>query len=143
MKVSKESQQEKSFFRIKVVLTKNNSFTILFEREIEMKNFVAQFNKVTEFREISDHFEIMPGAIGKGRFGVIKKGRNLTTGQIVAIKELNKKRIKSNEMLQTRREVDALKVCKHSNIVQVYDFFENLETIYIVMEYCGAGDLFE
>ena len=108
-----------------------------------MKDFKSQFNKISEFREISDHYEILPEVVGKGRFGVIKKGRNLKSGQIVAIKELNKKRIKSTEMLQTRREVDALKVCKHSNIVQVYDFFENLETIYIVMEFCGSGDLFE
>lgn len=61
----------------------------------------------------------------------------------MAVKELNKRRIKPIEMLQTRREVDVLKVCKHPNIVQLFDFFENYETIFIVMEFCGAGDLFE
>ena len=46
-------------------------------------------------------------------------------------------------MMQTRRELDALKVCKHPNIIKVFDFFENAETIFIVMEYCDSGDLFE
>ena len=46
-------------------------------------------------------------------------------------------------MLQIIREVDALKTCSHPNIVTFIDYFETQETIFIVMEFCGAGDLFD
>ena len=55
---------------------------------------MSEFNTITEFREIAKHFEILPAVVGKGRFGVIKKAKNIATGQVVAIKELNKRRIK-------------------------------------------------
>ena len=143
LKSTDESLADVSLFRLKVIITLTNTYVILFERESDFKYFISEFNRITGIRQITEKYEIYPAVVGQGRFGVIKKGRNLSTGQIIAVKELNKQRIKQSEMLQTRREVDALKVCKHPNIVQLYDFFVDRETIFIVMEFCGAGDLFE
>ena len=34
-------------------------------------------------------------------------------------------------------------MCKHPNIIQLIDFLENEESIYIVMEYFSGGDLYD
>ena len=39
--------------------------------------------------------------------------------------------------------MEIMKVCQHPNIVRIYDTFENLDYIYIVLELLNGGDLFE
>jgi calcium-dependent protein kinase len=41
-----------------------------------------------------------------------------------------------------RNEIEVLKICQHPNIIRLYDVIENLNYIYIIMEYCNGGDLF-
>ena len=68
-----------------------NSFVILFERETDFDVFSKEIIKISDYREIGDHFEIQPVVVGKGRFGLIKKAKCLSTSQAVAVKELNKR----------------------------------------------------
>jgi len=49
----------------------------------------------------------------------------------------------SNEDLElVKTEIEILKICQHPYIIQLYDVFENLDYIYIIMEHCSGGDLF-
>ena len=41
-----------------------------------------------------------------------------------------------------RTEIEILKICQHPNIIRLYDIFENIDYLYIIMEYCPGGDLF-
>lgn len=36
-----------------------------------------------------------------------------------------------------------MKVCKHPNIVNLIDIFEDAEHFFLVLEYLGGGDLFD
>ena len=40
-------------------------------------------------------------------------------------------------------EVALLRACRHKNIVNLFDFLEEPETYYIVMELCKGGELFD
>ena len=40
------------------------------------------------------------------------------------------------------REVEILKTLDHPNVVKVYEYFEDEQQYYIVMEYCEGGDIF-
>lgn len=87
---------------------------------------------------------IIAKTIGKGGFGKVKIGIHLPTQQKVAIKILNKDKIK-DEMDAERisREIHILKLLRHTNIVQLYDTVSSNRHIYLIMEYADGGDLFE
>ena len=40
-----------------------------------------------------------------------------------------------------RSEIEILKICQHPNIVRLIDSFDDIDNIYIVMEFCEGGDL--
>mgnify|MGYP000385443754 FL=1 len=42
-----------------------------------------------------------------------------------------------------KKEIRILKSLEHPNIVRTYEYFENSQRIYIVMEHCKGGELFE
>ena len=48
----------------------------------------------------------------------------------------------SSDLELVRTEIEILKICQHPYIIKLYDIFENVDYIYIIMEYCSGGDLF-
>jgi len=101
-------------------------------------NWIKVINKATNFKNIYDFYSI-GDELGKGQFGVVKLGTNLKTKEIVAIKVLDKKEIKSCDMI--KNEIDILKITKHPNIVKFCKYFEDSNNIFIVMEYVNGGNL--
>ena len=84
----------------------------------------------------------MKQVIGKGKFGVVNLGIHKKTGKQVAIKIINKKSIKTTEDKElVKIEIGILKLCHHPNIVRLLDHLENMDYIYIVMEYIEGGTL--
>ncbi|OCH88656.1 kinase-like protein [Obba rivulosa] len=81
--------------------------------------------------------------IGNGSFGIIRKVRRKADGQIFARKELNFERMSERDRKQIVAEVNILKDLHHEHIVRYHDRFVDRDAgiLYIVMEYCGGGDL--
>ena len=76
------------------------------------------------------------GTIGKGSFSKVKLGINKLTGQKVAIKILDKKKIKINsERKRIQRELNIIKKLNHINIIKIFQIKEDTNNIYIIMEY--------
>ena len=74
--------------------------------------------------------------IGKGAFSKVKLGINKLTGEKVAIKIIDKKKIKINsENKRIEREINILKKLNHLNIVKIVQIKEDMNNIYIIMEY--------
>ena len=81
--------------------------------------------------------------LGQGTFGRVYLGYHLLTGCPVAIKIIDKHKIKKNsDLILIKRELHILKNVKHNNIAQLYEILETNERIYLVMEYAKKGDLF-
>ena len=56
---------------------------------------------------------------------------------------LEKVKIASKEDLhRVRREIKILKSLRHPNIIQLYEIIEDMENIYLIMEYASKGELF-
>ena len=60
--------------------------------------------------------------IGEGTFGKVKLGTHLSTGEKVAIKILEKKKICDvSDVERVSREIHILKLIRHPNIIQLYE----------------------
>ena len=71
-------------------------------------------------RSIGDY--LLQKSIGEGTFGKVKLGIHQLTGEKVAIKILEKKRIIDvADIERVSREIHILKLIRHPNIIQLYE----------------------
>ncbi|KAK3004489.1 hypothetical protein RJ639_018752 [Escallonia herrerae] len=81
--------------------------------------------------------------LGQGNFAKVYYGRNLKSGQSVAIKVIDKEKIlKVGLINQTKREISVMSLVKHPNILQLYEVMATKSKIYFVLEYAKGGELF-
>ncbi|KAL2537517.1 CDPK-related kinase 5 [Forsythia ovata] len=100
--------------------------------------FSTQFTNRYEVKE-----EVGRGHFGYTRSAIAKKGK--LKGQKVAVKIIPKaKMITAIAIEDVRREVKILRALTgHSNLVQIYDAFEDNDNVYVVMELCQGGELLD
>ena len=111
------------------------------DNETEYNNWIAALKKATGYTNLLDIYDIKQ-KLGKGKFGLVKLGINKETNDKVAVKVMNKNNMDSSDLELVRTEIEILKICQHPYIIKLYDIFENVDYIYIIMEYCPGGDLF-
>ncbi|XP_022228952.1 cyclin-dependent kinase 1 isoform X1 [Drosophila obscura] len=73
--------------------------------------------------------------IGEGTYGVVYKGRNRLTGQIVAMKKIRLESDDEGVPSTAIREISLLKELKHSNIVCLEDVLMEENRIYLIFEF--------
>jgi 5'-AMP-activated protein kinase catalytic alpha subunit len=81
--------------------------------------------------------------IGEGNFGKVKLGVFKKTGEEFAIKIINKDKIKQKMKNIIFKENEIITKFNHINIVYVFQIIEEEKNIYIIMEYCNKGELFD
>ena len=54
---------------------------------------------------------------------------------------MNKINMDSSDLELILTEIEILKICQHPYIIKLYDMFENIYYIYIIMEHCPGSDL--
>ena len=86
----------------------------------------------------------MGKTIGEGTFGKVKLGTHSLTGEKVAIKILEKERIKDTaDVERVAREIHILQLIRHPNIIQLYEIIETPKQLYLIMEFASGGELFD
>ncbi len=96
---------------------------------------------MSKLRELGDY--IIQKTIGEGTFGKVKLGIHKLTKESVAIKILEKSKIKSEEELKRiTEEINNLKEINNINIVQLYEILEDKNNYYLILEYSSGGELF-
>ena len=98
-------------------------------------NFIGE--RIANF---SDYFKILK-EIGTSAYGKVYRCMNITTGHIFACKKMDKTKIKDKERFKT--EINLLKETDHPNIIKLYDIYEDMEYIYLIMEECTGGEFFD
>ena len=84
--------------------------------------------------------------IGQGTFGKVKLGVHVSTGEKVAIKILEKKKIvEVADVERVSREILILKRvgAVHDNVIRLFEVIDTPKAIYLIMEYCSGGELFD
>lgn len=90
----------------------------------------------TDLKLLQSSYKILE-KLGTGAFGVVWKAYELSTGKIVAIKEIKANAKHANVL----SELNLLKSLEHPNIVSYYDYLEDQSVSYIIMEYLEGGTL--
>ena len=79
--------------------------------------------------------------LGQGIYGHVLRVQWLATGNIYACKKMNKRKLTNKARFKT--EIDLLRATDHPNIIKLYDIFEDNIFIYLIMEECTGGELFD
>ncbi|XP_068178214.1 maternal embryonic leucine zipper kinase [Antennarius striatus] len=98
----------------------------------------------TEYRgaeELYKHYEVYE-TIGSGGFAKVKLGRHIPTGEKVAIKIMNKKDL-GDDLPRVKVEIEAMKNLSHQHVCRLYHVIETATQIFMVLEYCIGGELFD
>ncbi|OEU16541.1 Pkinase-domain-containing protein [Fragilariopsis cylindrus CCMP1102] len=82
--------------------------------------------------------------LGIGAFGKVKLATHVVTGHKVAVKILNKAKIKQLGMEEkVQREINILHLCTHPHIIRLYEVIDTPTDIFLVNEYVSGGELFD
>jgi len=100
----------------------------------------AQFIRSNEGK-IQDCYDMEKKKIGEGSYGSVCKAKNKATGSIRAVKTISKSQMKNLERF--KQEIAIMKMMDHPNIIKLFETFEDHRNIYLVMELCNGGELFD
>ena len=83
--------------------------------------------------------------LGRGEFGVTYKCVDLETNETFACKTIAKSKLRTDiDIEDVRREVEIMRhLPAHPNIVTFKEAYEDMDAIYLVMELCEGGELFD
>lgn len=83
--------------------------------------------------------------LGRGRFGVIYTCESRKLGERLACKLISKEKLQSKQDVEdVRREVAVMeKLRGHPSIIHLRDVHEDAQNMYLVMELCEGGELFD
>ena len=90
--------------------------------------------------KITDKYDVIK-EIGSGGYSRCLLVKNKLTNQSFACKELVKKNVSDYEGLM--REVNLMIKLDHPNIIKLYEYYEDEKKIYLIMELCTGGELFD
>lgn len=83
-------------------------------------------------------------SLGEGTFGKVKKAVNVETGEVVAIKILDKEKIQKQNMgSQVKKEISIMKLVRHHFVVKLKEVLASKTKIFIVLELVTGGELFD
>lgn len=94
-------------------------------------------------------------SIGRGKFGNVysarqkmpkdKNGKRLPgTGALVALKVLFKAPMVAAKCIHNlRREVEIQSRLKHPNIVQLYGYFDDAKSVYLILQHINGGEVYK
>ncbi|CAR29876.1 ZYRO0G19052p [Zygosaccharomyces rouxii] len=105
-------------------------------------------------RKVLNTYELIQ-ELGHGQHGKVKLARELLTGQLVAIKIVDRHEKKGRRFLvldkknsltqneKIRREIAIMKKCHYKHVVKLVEVLDDLKSrkIYLVLEYCSRGEV--
>lgn len=89
--------------------------------------------------DITEHYDLSQ-EIGAGGYGRVLLGTHRASGEVRAVKIVQKERVKDYQTFQT--EIAILRTLDHPHIVRIIETYETSKLCCLVMEYCEGGELF-
>lgn len=93
--------------------------------------------------KISKDYIISSQILGRGSYGEVRGAKHVPTSSLRAVKIIIKKKFSEKQRHKLIKEVMILKSLDHPNIVKIYEYFQDKEYIYIVMELVRGKELYQ
>ena len=112
------------------------------DNKTEFKSWKKHLSLATNYSNILEIYKIGEN-IGKGSFSIVKLAINKITKTKVAVKIMDKKKMSSSLLDAARTEIEIMKICQFPYIIKFIEAYETIDNIFIFMEYCPGGTLFQ
>ncbi|KAL8202887.1 UNVERIFIED_CONTAM: hypothetical protein K2H54_029184 [Gekko kuhli] len=96
---------------------------------------------VDDYEELLKYYEICE-TVGTGGFAKVKLACHRLTGEQVAVKIMDKSAL-GDDLPRVKTEIEAMKSLSHQHVCRLYQVIETPEKIFMVLEYCPGGELFD
>mmetsp|Transcript_90752 Transcript_90752/g.252431 ORF Transcript_90752/g.252431 Transcript_90752/m.252431 type:complete len:344 (-) Transcript_90752:169-1200(-) len=92
--------------------------------------------------QLEDRYFRQKVKLGEGSFGTVWRAVDRLSGNTVAVKQLDKASMPHRGVTpqNVEKEISLMRQCRHENIIQLFDTFEDNKSIYLALEYCDGGD---
>lgn len=91
--------------------------------------------------KIDDFYKMDRKVMGEGSYGQVVKGADKATGNIRAIKAIDVSKISDPTRFEI--EVSIQQSLDHPHIVKLFEVFKDAKRVYLVLELCTGGELFD
>ena len=136
----KERVNNTNYFTINIAYNNNFISKLYFLNEQICQNFAKKIKNSIKSFNFEEHYEILE-KLGQGHFGKVSKCKKKSSGEIFAVKVINKLDIKLIDLELIEQEKNYLQLIKHPNILSLKDYYEDRKNIYIITDCCNGGDL--
>ena len=129
-----------SYFPIKISFSNNNYLYLYFISDKIRNKWLNKMKEIIKNFDFEDYYELKEN-LGEGDFATVQKCIKKSNGKIFAVKKVLKKKIKYRDLIIMEGESSILKLIHHPNLVELIDYFESEDKIFMVMDYLEGGDL--
>lgn len=93
--------------------------------------------------QVEDRYFLQKVKLGQGNFSTVWRAADRQSGDLVAMKQLHKASLAEQSVASddVEGEIAMMRACEHDNVIKLIDTFEDDNSFYLALEYCGDGDL--
>ena len=102
---------------------------------LKRKAFIRKSDRIREF------YDITPKPLAAGSYGAVHLCTHKVTKENRAVKIVPK--YKMTNVDNFLNEVELMRLVDHPNIIRLYEWFEDASNVFIVMDLCEGGELFD
>ena len=106
---------------------------------MEKSELIKTYNE-EKSKSCIDDYDVLK-AVGKGKFAIVYRAKQKSDDKIVALKRISVDTMDAKAREKCLKEVRLLSSLNHPNIIEYYDSFINDDSLVIIVEWAGAGDL--
>eukprot|EP00915_Cephaloidophora_sp_WS-2016_P010811 GHVH01015911.1.p1 GENE.GHVH01015911.1~~GHVH01015911.1.p1 ORF type:complete len:659 (+),score=82.83 GHVH01015911.1:3061-5037(+) len=107
-----------------------------------MRASLIKVSPIDPGRQLEDYYSFSKSSnLGKGSYGTVSKVRCLFSENVRALKTILKSKIEN--ITRLKREILIMKRLDHPGIIRLHEVFEDDTNLYLVMEMCTGGELFD
>ena len=92
--------------------------------------------------EVSKHYDVQT-ELGSGNYATVRKGVCKKTGDVFAIKFIDKTKLETEDMDMLASECAVLKAVKHTNCITLHEIFASPKQLVLVLELATGGEMLD